>query len=70
MRIQFQTEDILNRKEVEGSAAENLKCLYLYTGYFEQPEIFTKNVVYFFVIFWYQSCLAQTSQSDILYFSP
>ena len=44
MRIQFQTEDILNRKEVEGSAAENLKCLYLYTGYFEQPEIFTKNV--------------------------
>ena len=47
MRIQFQTEDILNRKEVEGSAAENLKCLYLYTGYFEQPEIFTKNVVYF-----------------------
>ena len=47
MRIRFQTEDTLNSKEVEGSAAENLKCLYLCTGYFEQPEIFTKNVVYF-----------------------
>ena len=34
------TEDTLNNKELEGSAAENLKCLYLRTGYFVQPKNF------------------------------
>ena len=41
MKDHFQTEDTLNNKEVEGSATENLKCLYLCTGYFAQPENFT-----------------------------
>ena len=43
----FQTEDTLNNKEVEGSAAENLKCLYLCMGYFGQPEDFNTFFVYF-----------------------
>ena len=47
MKDHFQTEDTLNNKEVEGSATENIKCLYLCTGYFAQPENFTT----FFVIF-------------------
>ena len=46
MKDNFQTEDTLNNKEVEGSATENLKCLYLSTGYFAQPENFTT----FFVV--------------------
>ena len=40
MNDNFQTEDTLNNKEVEGSAAENLKCM----GYFAQPDIFTKKI--------------------------
>ena len=48
MQDHFQTED---NKEVEGSPAENLKCLYFRDGYFAPHEVFFK----FFVIFWYQS---------------
>ena len=33
MKDHFQTEDTLNNKEVGGSPAENLKCLYLSIGY-------------------------------------
>ena len=55
MKDHFQTEDTLNNKEFEGSATENLKCLYLCMGYFAQPENFTTFFVNFFVIFWYQS---------------
>ena len=68
MKDHFQTEDTLNNKEVEGSATENLKCLYLCMGYFAQPENFTTFFVKFFVIFWYQSWLEQTSESGISYF--
>ena len=32
MKDHFQTEDTSNNKEVEGSATENLKCLYLSTS--------------------------------------
>ena len=51
MKDHFQTEDILNNKEVEGSAAENLKYLYLYTGFFAQPNNLAKNIVKFVIIF-------------------
>ena len=47
---------------------ENLRCLYLGRGYFAQPENFTTFFVYFFVIFWYQSWIEQTSESGISYF--
>ena len=39
MKDHFQTEDTLNNKEVEGSAIESLKCLYLCTGYFAQQKL-------------------------------
>ena len=45
MKDHFQTEDTLNKKEVEGSATENLKC------YFAQPENFTTYFGYFFIFF-------------------
>ena len=48
MRDHFQTENTLKNKEIECSAAENLKCLYLCTGYFAQPENFT---TFLFLIF-------------------
>ena len=49
MKDHFQTEDTLNNKEVEGSATENLKCLYLCAGYFAQPENCTTFFVSFFL---------------------
>ena len=58
MRIRFQTEETLNSKEVEGSAAENLKCLYLCMGYFVQPEIF-------YLVISRNSCAFHTVQSGV-----
>ena len=41
MKEHSQPEDTLDNKEVEVSAAENLKCLYLCSGYFAQPKKIT-----------------------------
>ena len=70
MKDHFQTEDTLNNKEVEGSATENLKCLYLCTGYFAQPENFTTFFVEFLVIFGTNLDLSKPAKVAFYIFSP
>ena len=47
MKDQFQTEDTLNNKKVEGFATENLKCIYLSMRYFVQTKNFRAFLWFF-----------------------
>ena len=62
MKDYSQRDDTLNNKELEGSATENLNCLYLCTGYFAQQNNFTTFIVNLFCM----ACLTKLGGSPLI----